>query len=332
MMRRLVQRHRGILPLDTVESIWRVIIATFTYVQAPFSAHADLSAGDALMRNSARFHFGFTVPLLPYVGAASVVAAVTEIKRRSRPGSSVCHRRRRCRTVVDDARIRERAENHRAVAVRRARRSPGRPARVCDFARSARGHGDRNRGLELSRLWLERGVRRQSRRACRRHSGSRQRARRRRLAHFRHRRRCRRGRQCSGSVPAPRSVREPSSAATRPAIRCRRKADFLPACGWRKVRTREMSVYPQPRPGVLEIEPYVPGKSSAPGRRQDIQAVVQRDAARAQSARDSRVPEPWARVWKTIRTAPRRCCAKRSDAHSGSIQAASSAAPAPTIC
>ena len=38
MMRRLVQRHRGILPLDTVESIWRVIISTFTYVQAPFSS------------------------------------------------------------------------------------------------------------------------------------------------------------------------------------------------------------------------------------------------------------------------------------------------------
>ncbi|MFZ0839639.1 MAG: chorismate mutase, partial [Xanthobacteraceae bacterium] len=33
MMRRLVERHRGILPLDTAESIWRVIIATFTYVQ-----------------------------------------------------------------------------------------------------------------------------------------------------------------------------------------------------------------------------------------------------------------------------------------------------------
>ena len=80
MMRRLVQRHRGILPLDTVESIWRVIIATFTYVQAPFSAHADLSAGDALMRDSARFHFGFTVPLVPHVGAASVVEAVTELK------------------------------------------------------------------------------------------------------------------------------------------------------------------------------------------------------------------------------------------------------------
>src|SRR4051812_24230409 len=42
MMRRLVERHHGILPLDTVESIWRVVIATFTFVQAPFSVHADL--------------------------------------------------------------------------------------------------------------------------------------------------------------------------------------------------------------------------------------------------------------------------------------------------
>ena len=77
MMRRLVQRHHGSLPLDTVESIWRVIISTFTYVQAPFSVHADLSAGDALMRDSARFHFGFTVPFEPHMGAAGVVQAVT---------------------------------------------------------------------------------------------------------------------------------------------------------------------------------------------------------------------------------------------------------------
>jgi chorismate mutase len=80
MMRRLVKRHRGNLPLDTAESIWRVIISTFTYVQAPFSVHADLSAGDAMMRDSARFHFGFTVPFVPHAGAASVVAAVSESK------------------------------------------------------------------------------------------------------------------------------------------------------------------------------------------------------------------------------------------------------------
>jgi chorismate mutase len=80
MMRRLVQRHKGILPLDTVEGIWRVIITSFTYVQAPFSMHADLSAGDALMRDSARFHFGFTVPFIPHMGASGVVAAVSESK------------------------------------------------------------------------------------------------------------------------------------------------------------------------------------------------------------------------------------------------------------
>src|SRR3954447_19572859 len=75
MMRRLVQRHRGILPLDTVESIWRVIISTFTYVQAPFSVHADLSSGESAMRDSARFHFGFTVPFVTHIGAGGVVTA-----------------------------------------------------------------------------------------------------------------------------------------------------------------------------------------------------------------------------------------------------------------
>src|SRR6185369_15886956 len=76
MMKRLVERHKGILPLDTAESIWRVIIATFTYVQAPFRVHADMSAGDAAMRDSTRFHFGFTVPFITHLGAGGVVAAV----------------------------------------------------------------------------------------------------------------------------------------------------------------------------------------------------------------------------------------------------------------
>src|ERR1044072_5017378 len=75
MMRRLVERHRGLLPLDTVESIWRVIIASFTYVQAPFSVHADLSAGEAAMRDTERFHFGFTVPFITHMGASGVVAS-----------------------------------------------------------------------------------------------------------------------------------------------------------------------------------------------------------------------------------------------------------------
>ncbi|MGY3429031.1 chorismate mutase [Bradyrhizobium sp. USDA 3686] len=80
MMRDLVQRHRGILPLDTVESIWRVIIATFTYVQAPFSVHADISASEPAMRDSARFHFGFTVPYVAHFSAQAAVEAVAKSK------------------------------------------------------------------------------------------------------------------------------------------------------------------------------------------------------------------------------------------------------------
>jgi chorismate mutase len=80
MMRKLVERHRGILPLDTVESIWRVIIATFTHVQAPFSVHADLTVGEAAMRDSARFHFGFTVPFVAHMGAGPAIAAVAASK------------------------------------------------------------------------------------------------------------------------------------------------------------------------------------------------------------------------------------------------------------
>jgi chorismate mutase len=77
MMRRLVERHRGILPLDTAESIWRVIIATFTYVQAPYVVHADIAFDELAMRDSARFHFGFTVPLVSHAGAQPAIAAVS---------------------------------------------------------------------------------------------------------------------------------------------------------------------------------------------------------------------------------------------------------------
>ncbi|MGO9769734.1 MAG: chorismate mutase [Roseiarcus sp.] len=76
MMRALAERHEGLLPLDTVESIWRIIISTFTYVQAPYSVHVDISRGDAAMRDSARFHFGFTVPCVPHMSAKGVIGAV----------------------------------------------------------------------------------------------------------------------------------------------------------------------------------------------------------------------------------------------------------------
>jgi chorismate mutase len=80
MMRALVERHEGLLPLDAVEGIWRIIVSTFTYVQAPYAVHADDSGGDVQMRDSARFHFGFTVPYLPHHGALAAIAAVAASK------------------------------------------------------------------------------------------------------------------------------------------------------------------------------------------------------------------------------------------------------------
>ncbi len=77
MMRDLVARHHGLLPLDAVEGIWRIIVSTFTFVQANYAVHADDSGGDAQMRDSARFHFGFTVPYVPHHGAIAVIDAVS---------------------------------------------------------------------------------------------------------------------------------------------------------------------------------------------------------------------------------------------------------------
>jgi chorismate mutase len=76
MMRGLVCRHQGLLPLDTVEGIWRIIISTFTFIQSNYSVHADISGGDAAMRDCCRFHFGFTVPYVAHQSAARAVEAV----------------------------------------------------------------------------------------------------------------------------------------------------------------------------------------------------------------------------------------------------------------
>jgi chorismate mutase/prephenate dehydratase len=76
MMRRLVARHEGALPLATVEHIWREIITTFTHVQAPFDVAMDISVEPERMRDLARFYFGFSVDLVPIEGAAATVTRV----------------------------------------------------------------------------------------------------------------------------------------------------------------------------------------------------------------------------------------------------------------
>jgi len=78
MLRAIAERHQGLLPVDTVEGIWRIIISTFTFVQSNYSVHIDISRGEAAIRDSERFHFGFTVPCVTHFGAAGVIDAVAK--------------------------------------------------------------------------------------------------------------------------------------------------------------------------------------------------------------------------------------------------------------
>ena len=76
MMRRLVERHRGILPIATVEHIWREIVSTFTFLQAHYEVYMDGGRDPVAMRDLARFYFGFTVPAHLVAGPEEVIDAV----------------------------------------------------------------------------------------------------------------------------------------------------------------------------------------------------------------------------------------------------------------
>jgi chorismate mutase len=78
MMRRLVARHEGQLPLWTVEHIWREIITTFTRMQASFDVAVDQGVARDAIRDTARFLFGFTVALHGQPDAPATISHVRE--------------------------------------------------------------------------------------------------------------------------------------------------------------------------------------------------------------------------------------------------------------
>ena len=85
MMRRLVMRHEGELPLVTVEHIWREIITTFTAMQAPFGVAAGPAADPLAMRDLVRFYFGFSVPVANCESARGRDPARAPARRRTSP-------------------------------------------------------------------------------------------------------------------------------------------------------------------------------------------------------------------------------------------------------
>ncbi len=153
MMRRLVERHRGILPLDTVESIWRVIISTFTYVQAPFSVHADVVG--RRIRDAGLRAFPFRL----HRAVTSRISARRPRSRRWRNPRAIWRwsRRSRSRTPWWIALEADGAPKiiARLPFVERADH-PAALAGVRDLARRRRCDGDRSRDVERPRLRLER--------------------------------------------------------------------------------------------------------------------------------------------------------------------------------
>lgn len=75
-MRLLVERHEGDLPLTAVEHLWRDIVATCAFLEAPFTVHLDGGAELLGMLDAARYHFGFNPELEAGSDAADVVGVV----------------------------------------------------------------------------------------------------------------------------------------------------------------------------------------------------------------------------------------------------------------
>lgn len=74
MMQKMAERHRGELPFLTVAHIWRVIISTFTQLQAPYRVY--LGGGDPALRDLARYQFGFSTPLVSQTDRQTALQAL----------------------------------------------------------------------------------------------------------------------------------------------------------------------------------------------------------------------------------------------------------------
>lgn len=77
-----LSQHKGTLPFEMIENIWRIMIATFTYQQAPYQVHITETSDDKryALHDTARFHFGFTVPLVTHATPKELLAAIETSK------------------------------------------------------------------------------------------------------------------------------------------------------------------------------------------------------------------------------------------------------------
>ncbi len=75
MMQVLAERHSGSVPMVMIRHLWREIISTFTFMQAAYTVHLAETGNGAAMRDTARYQFGFTVPLIAHDSVEATVSA-----------------------------------------------------------------------------------------------------------------------------------------------------------------------------------------------------------------------------------------------------------------
>lgn len=81
MIRALIARHSGCLPVETVVQVWRDIISTFTYLQMPYHLHIEKTRSlqkGAHGRDLVRGMFGFVVPIIEQPSTTALIKALKE--------------------------------------------------------------------------------------------------------------------------------------------------------------------------------------------------------------------------------------------------------------
>ncbi|MEK9662298.1 MAG: chorismate mutase [Alphaproteobacteria bacterium] len=77
LLRRLIARHRGELPVITIVRVWREILTASTRLQGDFSLAVWRSEDDMATWQLARSHFGGDVPAVAFNTYSQVINAVT---------------------------------------------------------------------------------------------------------------------------------------------------------------------------------------------------------------------------------------------------------------
>jgi chorismate mutase len=78
IIRRLLQRHKGALPPQTIVRLWRELLAGTTAMQGPFAVSVYEPDGDATFTQAAREHFGALTPLHAFNRSSQAMAEVSQ--------------------------------------------------------------------------------------------------------------------------------------------------------------------------------------------------------------------------------------------------------------